>query len=177
MTHIDSYLQIYLIPAGSNTWAADGDMNDATATGIATFDAPAVFFNSTLDDIRSVSPSFTTTIPATTDETVYTWAAANHDDTSGSYYVEVDVAGVDEDILLIGGVAILKIVTGNLILDDGTNQSSVSIAAGEHQIEFTYGSGKMQLTLDGTPEPEVNYAGFPTGDISTKATIRKLERT
>lgn len=110
-----------------------------------------VFKGYTLDDIYDLPPIITTGTPQNVSEKVYVYSEANHIDSYGLYCLDFFHGGADAEILVKGGPAFLKIVNGDLILTDGTNQVFAPILVGEHKVAFAYDAieGIMELNLDG----------------------------
>lgn len=122
----------------------------------------------------------TSTGSVATDEIINTYPSANWSNSEGPVYLIHDYKGIDEDIILNDGVAILYVTSDVLYLDDGTNTASIAYATeGEHEIGIALDSsgGKMKVNVDGTYSTEANYDGsFGTGDITFEGDHSEYKR-
>lgn len=127
------------------------------------------------EEIEDIAIIYTDAASVTTNETVYTWDGANVSNTEGYYQFTMDYAGGNTDVLSIGGTAFLYITSDTMYLSDGTTTTSMAITEGERDIVVSYGSSKMDFSIDGTGAGEVAYdGGFGTGSITSQETLKEL---
>lgn len=93
--------------------------------------------------------------PVTRDACALSYDTANHDDTAGTYLIEIE-HGADGQMLLS---EFLRIIGVSMRLTDGVNLADVASAAGSHKVGITYGGGSMQLTIDGVKSGVASYNG------------------
>lgn len=131
-----------------------------------------------IEQVEFLSPILTGAVPEPTGEILYTFGAGNHDDAGYSYELDVRLLGIDESILQIGGADILSVVSGNIILSDGTNACSIPVLAAEPHINIHYSaSDGMVLKVDEVIATSL-YDGTlgAVGEIAVKATTRGLAK-
>lgn len=73
-----------IIPADGFTLGA----RDVAATGSCIIGNVEGHLNKTIAEVRGLPPIFTTTASVATDQTLYSFSIANHNDSSGAYYTE-----------------------------------------------------------------------------------------
>ena len=112
-----------------------------------------LYANTPIAEVRKSSPIFTTTAPVAIAATALVLDSANQDDTEGAWYVEVNSQAAQN---IIDGF--LNITGANFVATDGTNSSTRPwTASTEHRVGIAYGSGLMNINVDGTWGTETIY--------------------
>lgn len=164
-------IQVAIVPAEGSSWDSVSD----SATGSFIVDNVMLIEGATLNDIRKVGPIITTSDPVSTTKTDYTWAAANHGDV-GKYSMDVDYQEGDSLVLSMGAIDVLSVVSGELLLSDGTNTAQLPITEGEHHIKADFSGSNLILNLNGVTDTVPYDGSLGSGDISTGVDVRRLER-
>jgi hypothetical protein len=164
-----------IFPAGATNW--DGNIS-TSAVGSCIVDNTEIYKQFSVKALETLGPIFTLDDPASTDEIITTYDAANASNTGANRYeMTVEVLG-DADILTIGGEPMLSVVGDDIILSDGTNTLSLPATEGDHSVRVDYSDTTMTLTVDDITSVVTAHDGsFGDGDIVVGNTLDTLSRT
>lgn len=141
-----------------NVTAVNVGLRPAVGKGLGTYDATTIgrcefvqteaHINTTIEKVKDLGPIFTDGTPAATDETIYNWAEANHDDKGDAYEGDFKLSGKDQVLLSMGSDPVLKVEQGisdDLIITDWHDPANWTIS-GSNMIEYDVVEDAIKIT-------------------------------